>query len=109
MSLTQQQFEAYKGYRGDSCCRWCNWFGHIAHYCQYEERMEARELREESCENWWNALTSRIIRSKGKREAACSKRREAQQGTKCWGYGEAGHCYDLPWTGLLTSGDDGCH
>jgi len=19
------------------------------------------------------------------------------------------YCYDLPWTGLLTSGDDGCH
>ena len=19
------------------------------------------------------------------------------------------HCYDLPWTGLLTSGDNGCH
>jgi len=54
--------------------------------------MEARELREESCKNRWNMLRSRVMRSEGEREAAHSRRREAQQGVKCWGCGEAVHC-----------------
>ena len=44
MSLTQQQINAFKGYRGDCCCKQCNWFGHMVHYCQYEERMRERDV-----------------------------------------------------------------
>ena len=51
------------------------------------EAVHDREL----CKNQWNALRSRVMRSEGEREAVCSERREVQQGTKCWGCGEAGH------------------
>jgi len=64
----------------------------MACHCQYEERIEARELRGESCKNRWNVLRSRVMRSEEEREVVCSRRREAQQGVKCWGCGEARHC-----------------
>jgi len=92
MSLTQQQLEAFKGYRRDRRCRRCNWFGHMARHCQYEERMAEREQREELCRNRWNTLRTRVMGCEEDRKEVCSIRREAQQGVRCWGCGELGHC-----------------
>jgi len=54
--------------------------------------MVARDQRGGLCENRWGALRSRVMGCDEDREAARSARREAQQGVKCWGYGDVGHC-----------------
>ena len=41
--------------------------------------------------NRWKPLECRVMRCDEEREAVRSMRREAQQGMKCWGCGEAGH------------------
>ena len=92
---SQRYVERFRGYRGDKRCRKCNWFGHRAHQCRREEIEAERELRGGSEENRWQPLRCRVMMSDEEREAACSKRREAQQGAKCWGCGEVGHCL---WT-----------
>ena len=46
-------------------------------------------------ENRWEPLRCRVMMCDEEREAACSVRREAQQGVKCWRCGEVGHCL---WT-----------
>ena len=53
--------------------------------------MRERELREGFCQNQWSSLRSRVISGEEDQKVACSVRREAQQGVKCWGCGEEGH------------------
>jgi len=43
--------------------------------------MREREQRGELCENWWNALRSRVMGCEKDKKAACSIRREA---LLCW-------------------------
>ena len=88
---SQRYVERFRGYRGDKRCRRCNWFGHMAHQCRREEIEAEKELRGGSEENRWEPLRCRVMMCDEEREAACSTRREAQQGVKCWGCGEVGH------------------
>jgi len=68
----------------------------MAYHCQYEERMAEREQRGGLCRNRWNALRTRVMGCEEDRKEVYSIRREAQQGVRCWGCGELGHCcYDL--------------
>jgi len=92
---SQRYVEKYRGYRGDRRCRKCSWFGHMAYQYRKEEVEAERELRGGLQENKWKTLECRVMRCDEEREAACSTRREAQQGMKCWGCGEGGHCL---WT-----------
>jgi len=92
MSLTQQQLEAFKGYRGDRRCQRCNWFGHMACHCQYKERMAKREQRGGLYRNRWNTLRTRVMGCEEDRKKVRSIRGEAQQGVRCWGCGKLGHC-----------------
>jgi len=57
--------------------------------------MAEREQRGRLCRNRWNALRTRVMGYKEDRKEVCSIRREAQQGVRCWGCGELGHCL---WT-----------
>jgi len=77
--------ERFRGYRRDMTCRKCGWFGHMAHYCR---RMKIKVEREQ---RGWQPLRCRVIAYEEERKVACSERREAQQGVKCWGYGEEGY------------------
>jgi len=88
---SRQYVERFRGYRGDKRCRKCSWFRHMAHQCRREEVEAGRELRGRSQENRWKTLECRVMRCGEEREAACSIRREAQQGIRCWGCGEVGH------------------
>ena len=88
---SRQHVEKFRGYRGDRRCKKCSWFGHMAHQYRREEVEAERELREGLQENRWKPLECRVMRCNEEREATRSIRREAQQGVKCWGYGEAGH------------------
>jgi len=92
---SQRYVERFRGYRGDKRCRKCSWFGHMAHQCRREEIEAKRELRGGLRENRWEPLRCRVIRCDEEREAARSMGREVQQGVKCWGCGEVGHCL---WT-----------
>ena len=64
----------------------------MAQHYQYEKRIAERKLRGRFCKNWWNALRMRVIGCKENRKAVHFKRREAQQGIKCWGCGKMGYC-----------------
>jgi len=92
---SQQYVERYRGYRGDRRCKKCSWFGHMAHQCRREEIEAEKELRGGLEENRWEPLRCRVMRYDEERETARSVGREAQQGVKCWGCGEVGHCL---WT-----------
>ena len=92
---SQRYVEKYRGYKGDRRCKKCSWFGHRAHQCRREEVEAAKELRGGSDENRWKPLECRVMKCNEEREAARSVRKEAQQGVKCWGCGEIGHCL---WT-----------
>jgi len=92
---SRQYVERFRGYRGDRRCKKCSWFGHRAHQCRRVEVEAERELRRGWDENRWKPLECRMMRCDEEREVACSVRREAQQGVKCWGCGEMGHCL---WT-----------
>jgi len=84
--------EKFRRYRGDRRCKKCSWFRHMAHQCRRGKVETERELRGGLQENRWKPLECRVMRCDEEREAACSIRREAQQGVKCWGCGEVGHC-----------------
>jgi len=92
---SRQYMERFRGDRGDRRCKKCNWFGHRAYQCKRRELEADRELREGSDENRWKLLECRVMRYDEEREAARSIRRKVQQGVKCWGCGETGHCL---WT-----------
>jgi len=63
----------------------------MAHQCRREEVEAEREKRRGWQKNRWKLLECRVMRCDEEREVACSMRREAQQGMKCWGCGEKGH------------------
>ena len=88
---SRQYVERFRGYRGDKRCKRCSWFRHMAHQCRREEIEAERELRGGSCENRWELLRCRVMRCNEERKAVHSKRREAQQGMKCWECREVGH------------------
>jgi len=88
---SRRHVEKFRGYRGDRRCKRCSWFGHRAHQCRREEIEAERELRGGLDENRWKLLECRVMRCDEEREAACSVRREVQQGVECWGCGEVGH------------------
>ena len=80
---SQKYVERFRGYRGDKRCRKCSWFGHMAYQCRKGEIEAEREQRGGLQGNRWKPLECRVMRCDEKREAACSVRREAQQGVKC--------------------------
>jgi len=57
-----------------------------------KKKLRQRNLRRGWHENRWEPLRCRMMSCEENREVACSEKREAQQGTKCWRCGEVGHC-----------------